>query len=270
MLVAFRRSFARHPANARRILCAAAFSTLSGSSWGFLAPPLIPAAPPSTRHEAVLPPRRPAPCARRLSSRRDDNDDDWGTLKNAGGNLIKKGVGKIKSLLPFGQKTEEERRQEEIKGSISKMTKDLPLPFRMMGSLVAPLLSSAASQMAEQSRQAEEMLEEARWRLERDRALTDTLGAPLRVGPPFAQSSSTTVINGQSSASLRAQFQVTGTRQSGIATLESNNGEICSLSVNVNGRNIAVDSRGTKNVYGDWSGNRRDDFIEAEIIEKKK
>jgi hypothetical protein len=78
------------------------------------------------------------------------------------------------------------------------------------------------------------------------------------------------VINGQRSARLQAQFQVVGTRQSGVATLETNNGEIRSLTVNVNGRTISVDSCGSKNIYGNFSGKKGDDYIEAEIIEKKK
>ena len=55
----------------------------------------------------------------------------------------------------------------------------------------------------------------------------------------------------------------------GIATMESMNNQISSLTVNVNGRNISVGSaRGVKGKS--TSGpSKNDNIIEAEIIEKK-
>ena len=58
---------------------------------------------------------------------------------------------------------------------------------------------------------------------------------------------------------------------SGVATLDSSNGEIQSLVVNVNGRNISVGAS-SGNVFGRASSSSsrvKDDVIEAEIIEKK-
>jgi len=190
---------------------------------------------------------------------------------------VKKGASKLKSLIPF-TKTEEEKRaaiiKKETKQGINTMLKDAPLPIRMMGRMVAPLLARAAGQMAEQSKQAQDMLEEARMRLVNDPVLAETLGEPLQVGQPFSQSSSTMVINGKSSARVQASFQVAGTKGTvGIATMEANNGEIRSLTVNVNGRNISVGSRREGNVFGTpsvkSSVKKDDNIIEAEIIEKK-
>jgi len=190
---------------------------------------------------------------------------------------VKKGASKLKSLIPF-TKTEEEKRadivKKETKQGINTMLKDAPLPIRMMGRMVAPLLARAAGEMAEQSKQAQDMLEEARMRLVNDPVLAETLGEPLQVGQPFSQSSSTMVINGKRSARVQASFQVAGTKGTvGIATMEANNGEIRSLTVNVNGRNISVGSRRGGNVFGTSSVKSSvkndNNIIEAEIIEKK-
>lgn len=273
---------------AARILCAAAFGTLSGasSSWAFVAPQKsIPTAIDMRRlrHGPTI---QPMPLrtvvaqhhqSRLYFSQRDD-DSDWQAFKKAGGNLLKKGANKIKSLTPFGKSKEEKRseiikkeRKQEIKGGINAMLKDAPLPIRMMGRMVAPLMARAAEGMAEQAAQAQEMLEEARFRLVNDPILAEELGGPLQIGQPLSQQSATTVINGKSTARVRASFQVGGPRGSGVATMESSNGEISSLTVNINGRNISVGSRRGGNVFGKSSSSSKkdDNIIEAEIIEKK-
>lgn len=184
---------------------------------------------------------------------------------------MKKGAGKLKSLIPFS-KTEEEKRaaiiKKETKKEINTMLKDLPLPIRMMGRMVAPLLARAAGEIAEQSKQVQDVLQEARVRLMNDPVLAEMLGEPLQVGQPFSQSSSTTVINGKSSARVQASFQVAGMKgTAGIATVEASNGEISSLSVNVNGRDISVGSKRKENIFR-RSAAKKESIIEAEIIEK--
>jgi len=151
------------------------------------------------------------------------------------------------------------------------MFKDMPFPIRMAGKMMAPLLSRVSEEMAEQSRAAQDMLEEAKARLVNDAALRRQLGEPIQVGSPFSQSSSSVSINGKSTTKVQASFQVVGPYGSGVATLDSSNGEIQSLIVNVNGRNISVGAS-SGNVFGraSSSGSRaKDDVIEAEIIEKK-
>ncbi|KAL7535041.1 hypothetical protein ACHAXR_006232 [Thalassiosira sp. AJA248-18] len=283
-LTASKKYCGRTPA-AGRILCAAAFGSLSGSSWAFVAPPpLVPAPflPSSARPLVQSSAKYPMPSQTlaqhqlsRLYFSQKDDDSDWDTFKKAGGNLLKKGADKIKSLLPFGESKSraeimKKERKEEITGGINTMLKDMPFPVRMMGRMVSPLLARAANEMAEQSKQVQELLEEARLRLINDSALTEMLGGNIQVGQPFSQSSSTTVINGNSSARVQASFEVAGNRSSGIATMESSNGEISSLTVNVNGRNISVGSSRVGNVFGKSSSGKNDDnIIEAEIIEKK-
>lgn len=267
---------------ARNIVYAAAFGSISGSSWAFLLP----------KPSAASLPGRPLASAHRSSYNRivlhrtvardqharlyfsQKDDSDWETFKSAGGRLLRKGADKLKSLLPFSKSEEEKRAdliKKETKKEINTMLKDLPLPFRMMGRMVAPLLARAAGEIAEQSKQAQDMLEEARIRLVNDPVLEEMLGEPLQVGQPFSQSSSTTVINGKSSARVQSSFRVRGSKGAvGIATMEANNGEISSLTVNVNGRNISVSGlRRGGSAFGKSSGKKNDNIIEAEIIEKR-
>jgi len=292
------------PFAARRAFvgCAAAFGTLSSSTcWAFVQPhrstllassaAVVPSSVPVSSSNYDLDfnsninyfPNRPAhqqQSTRLFFSMRNNNnneDDDWKTLKKAGGNILKKAGSKIKSIIPFGSKTEEEKlakqRKAEIKGGINTMLKDMPLPVRLMGRMVAPLLSKAADQIAEQSRQAADMMEEARARIVNDPAVSSKLGEPVQVGQPFSQSSSTMVINGKSSARIKISFQVGGPYGNGVATMESADGEIVNLVVNVNGMNINVGSGGYKfgssSPTSSSSSSKKGDIIEAEIIEKK-
>lgn len=276
----------RSPA-AGGLICAAAFSSLPGSSWAFVTPSV-----PTTTTVSSLPrpltlntgaskhpilsQSLPKPHQHRLYFSQKD-ESDWETFKRAGSNLLKKGADKIKSIIPFGKSEEEKRaeiikkeRKEEISGGINSMLKDMPFPVRMMGKMVSPLLARAADEIAEQAAQAQDTLEDARFRIMNDPILIETLGDPIQVGQPFSQSSSTTVINGKSSAMVRASFQVGGSRGTGIATVESSNNQITSLTVNVNGRNISVGTSRGGSVFGkSSSSSKNDNIIEAEIIEKK-
>ena len=211
----------------------------------------------------------------RLFFTKKQEDDDWSQLKQSASNLIKKGAAKLQSFLPFG-KTEEEKQaaiiKREQKEAINSMFKDMPFPIRMAGKMMAPLLSRVGEEMAEQSRAAQDLMEEAKARLVNDATLRRQLGEPVQVGSPFSQSSSSMSINGKSTTKVQASFQVAGPYGSGVATLDSSNGEIQSLVVNVNGRNISVGAS-SGNVFGrassSGSSRAKDDVIEAEIIEKK-
>ncbi|KAL3806841.1 hypothetical protein ACHAXA_008229 [Cyclostephanos tholiformis] len=269
---------------ARRVICVAAFGSLSScpSSWAFMSQPLprhsVPpyfAARHPSKHTNAIPTMAQLRQSRPLFTKKDDND--WETFKEAGQNLVKRGVDKIKSFIPFlksddGKRSEmiKKERKGEITGGINAMLRDMPLPIRMLGRAVAPLMASAAEQLAEQSRQAEDMLEEARVRILNDPIVIENLGVPIQVGDPFSQSSSAISINGQTTATVTASFPVAGPRGNGIARMESSNGEIRSLTVNVNGRNLSVGSkRGGGSAYGKSSSVKDDNIIEAEIIEKK-
>ena len=270
------------PARCKRWLqCAATLGSLTASSHAFVTAPRIMAATASsstlcgTSAIGVIPGHRlNHHQTTRLFFTKKENDDDWSQLKRSAGNLVKKGASKLKSILPFGKSEEEKRAaimKKEQKAAINSMFKDMPFPIRMAGKMIAPLLSKVGEEFAEQSRAAQDLMEEARKRLVNDAALSQQLGEPLQVGQPFSQSSSSMSINGKSTTKVQASFQVAGPYGSGVATLNSSNGEIQSLVVNVNGRNISVGAS-SGNVFGRASSSSsrvNDDVIEAEIIEKK-
>jgi len=258
----------------KSILRAAAFGSLSKPTMGFLVPSSV-NVPFVERSNVITISSRHQP-QKRLFFSQNNQDDDWSTFKKSGSNLIKKGVDKIMSKVPFGKSEEERRaelvqkqRKEEITGGINSMLKDMPLPVRMMGRMVSPLLARAADEIAEQSRQAQDLLDEAQFRLVNDPVIAENLGQPVQVGMPFSQSSSTMSINGRTTARVQASFEVAGPYNSGIATMTSDNGEITTLTVNVNGRNISVGSRNWDNSYGNQNSRRDGDVIEAEIVDKK-
>ena len=255
----------------------AALASLSRTTTAFAASPRATAGHPVTPVTAFGPAHR-RQFARPLSAQGGGDNDDWATFKRAGGNLIGRGLNKVKSIMPFGGKSEEEKaaiqRKKEIKGGIDTMLKDMPLPVRLMGKMVAPLLSRAAEGIAEQTRQAADVLEDARLRLAGDEGVTRELGEPVQCAPPFSQSSSTMSVNGRASARVRAQFQVAGPRGGGIATVESVDGEITTLTLDAGGRRIDVgaSSSGTSGNSGrgrPGRGMKDDNIIEAEIIEKR-
>ncbi|KAL3794559.1 hypothetical protein HJC23_008015 [Cyclotella cryptica] len=265
----------------RWLRCAATLGSLTRSSHAFVVTPHIAAAPslrnPHLVSSVGLMDHIPWQIQQQQKTRlffsrgNADKDDDWETLKRSAGNLVKKAGEKIMSILPFG-KTEEQKRAEiikkERKAEIQSMFRDLPFPIRMAGRMITPFLNNFAEEIAEQSRAAQDVLEEARLRLVNDESLIQKLGEPLQVGQPFSQSSRTRVINGKSSAKVQASFQVAGPYGSGIATLDSSDGEIRSLVVNVNGFNMSVGAR-RGSVFTSSSGKGKNDIIEAEIIEKK-
>ena len=263
----------------------AAFGTMSGSSWSsaFVVAPSQNNMNHPLKQKIVANPlylrQSQTTSTRLLFSQKRDDDNEWGTIKSASKNLLRKAVNKVKSLL--GQSDDEQRaemvkkeRKDEIKGGINAMLKDMPLPIRMLGRMVTPLLARAADEIAEQSRQVQDMLDEARVRLANDPTVVENLGEPIQVGSPFSQSSSTMSINGKSTSKVVASFPVAGPRGNGVATMEASDGELRSLSANINGRNIVVGSSpSSPSMYGSSSKSTKTksggDIIEAEIIEKK-
>lgn len=220
------------------------------------------------------------PCQTRLFSSTGDEGGWFGGLKKA-----------AKSFLPKSwTQTEEERKatiirkeiKNEMKSGIKAMLKDAPLAIRMVGSLVAPILSSLASTMQEQQKQTQDLLDDARDYILSDPSATLALGEPFVVQPPFSQSSSTVSINGQSSSQIQASFYVQGTRELGVATMVASDKGIQSLSLNVGGRTLNISlykSAGvSSNVFGSSqqkSGvgkNRinKNDIIDVEFVEKDK
>jgi hypothetical protein len=129
---------------------------------------------------------------------------------------------------------------------------------------------------ASQSLQSSDMLKEARLRIVEDEVIRTKLGEPLEVSPPFSQSSSMSSVsittnNGRqnenkASTKVRARFQVGGPYGTGVATMDSVDGMIRSLVVDVNGVTVRIGPRQKKN-GSSRNGNRRKNVVEAEILD---
>lgn len=217
---------------------------------------------------------------RLYSSFRGGNDEDEGFLS--------KMAKKAKSVLPFLKSEKEtkaaiERKQvkSEVKGSIDTMLKDAPLGIRMMGKMIAPIIGSVASNLAEaaaeQGRQMEDLLNEAQTLIMLDDQAVQLLGEPIQVGSPFSQSSSTMSINGKTTKNIQASFQVGGSYGSGIATMVANEAGISNLTLQAGGRTFRVNiNTSGRSTYSGQSANLgkntnfgKDDIIDAEFVEKK-
>jgi hypothetical protein len=201
----------------------------------------------------------------------------------------------VKSLLPASWfRSEEEKRaalerrrvEREISGGLSELLRDAPLPVRMVGSLVQPVISAVmgglAEAAAEQRGAVSALLGEAQRCLEGDDRVSRVLGgggggsrsAPLRVSPPFSQSSSTVSVNGQTTSRVELAFEVHGAEQSGVVRLSAANGKIGRLVLQAaDGRVVEVGTapqpRRRSSILGNEGGGDGGNVIEAEIIEKK-
>ena len=210
---------------------------------------------------------------------------------NAG--ILSKLKGAAKSILPKKWfQTDEEKQaalerkrvKQEVKGSIQQVLKDAPLPVKMLGGMIAPLLSSVmstvAEQVGEQQRAMDALLEDARVYLVRDFVASQALGEPITVSAPFSQSSSTVMINGKTTTNIQATFNVMGSKSSGVARMDATEAGITSLVLDVNGRPIRVNiSSSSGSEVGDSSYYKKTslgknpknagDIIDVEFVEKK-
>ena len=211
------------------------------------------------------------------SGKSSKNNDDDGVLKKI-----------AKSFLPKSWfQTDQEKKaelarqqvQNNVKGGIQEMLKDAPLPVRIMGSMISPLLSRVASDlsesMAEQQRSVEQVMDDARAYILNDDVALQALGEPVQLSNPFSQSSSTTMINGQKTTNIALAFPIQGSRSSGVVKAQANENGMVQLVLQLNdGRQIHVSLNNNKR--GSHLGKNHilrkkdedDTIIEAEIIEK--
>jgi Cytochrome oxidase complex assembly protein 1 len=210
---------------------------------------------------------------------------------DGGGGFLEKVGSAVKSILPASWfQSEQEKRaalerrrvKDEISGGLTDLLKDAPLPIRMVGSLVKPLISSAMSSlaetMAEQQESVSSLMSTAQLCLDSDERVAQLLGSGggLQVSNPFSQSSSTSSINGQTTSRVDLAFEVYGAVQSGVVRLSASNGKITQLTLQAaNGRVVEVRtspssfSRSRSRVLGNDDDDSSSNIIEAEIIEKK-
>ena len=245
---------------------AAALSTTLSANAFVIQRPLL----TSSSSPAYLQPHRPVQT--RLFATNNNKNDGGSfltTLKNA-----------AKSVLPSSwfqsekekkAALERKRVQDEVSGGLREMLKDAPLPIRMMGSMITPLMSSVMSGLAEtmanQQEEVDSILRSAKSYLLADEAVGRLLGEPISVGAPFSQSSSSASINGETTTKVQLGFPVNGSRSSGVAQVSSTNGQVQQLQLQANGRVINVSLSSSKRPKK-FVQSSDDNVLDAEIIEK--
>ena len=163
------------------------------------------------------------------------------------------------------------------------MLKGAPLPIRMMGKMFAPLMSSAlssvASELGQQQRRMQDLLDDAQTYLVADPSARQALGESIRVQQPISQSSSSTNINGKSTSTIQAVFYVVGSQAQGTAQMKANQNGISRLVLEVGGRQMEISLTRGKNasvqddssLFGSIGKNRinQNNVIDVEFVEKK-
>jgi hypothetical protein len=190
---------------------------------------------------------------------------------------------KVKSALPtkwFGSDEEKLKRQRKIEvkkkvsSSLDEALKDAPLAFKMMGKMLRPIFSAAASRMAETMAQQQQttakVLEDAQIYLQSDPAVTALLGDMIQVGAPSQQSLSSTMINGAKQSRVEMALPISGQLGSGVARLLATQDGIAQLQVEAAGSLINVDLTKKKSPRLPYKSKVSDDnIIEAEIVDKE-
>lgn len=226
-----------------------------------------------------------------LSNRNDNDDENQGFLAKAK-NVAKKFLPAkwFRSDEEKRADAERERVKTAVKSEIQQVFKDAPLPLRVLGGMIGPLLGGMLSNLAETAASQEELVEAAFRQavacVSADAAVAEALsgGGPVTVGRPFAQASSSSSINGETTTRVELSFPVAGSRTQGVGRLVATSkgggggggGGITSppalqlLEVQVNGRVIPVSTMTPSKNRAKYasSKNRDDNIIEAEIIEK--
>ena len=176
---------------------------------------------------------------------------------------------------------------------MTELLKGAPLPIRLVGRMVAPLLSSALSQVAqaaqEQQATLDRVLDQAMVCIETNDAVHDMLGSPVQVSStPTSQSSSSasTNINGRTTMQQRIHvtLSVQGSRHAGVAMVTATEDGLQSIQVQSQGSGrliqvpirTVVDVEGSVTSTSSTSSNRRPTLgnknviVDAEIVDETK
>jgi hypothetical protein len=237
------------------------------------------------------------------SKRTDDSSSEQ--QQSAVRGLLSKAKNVAQKFLPkkWFQSEEERRRaaelqqvQDQVSGGLRELFKDAPLPLRVLGRAIAPLLSNLLSAAAETAAAQQTTVDAVRQQtlacLNADPAVARALGGGTAVtlGPPVSQASSSSSINGQTRVRVELVMPVTAVGGSSVdnVVLQSpgvvrvvatgdgqSDPSLQLLEVQVQGRVISVSttpgpqSTSSRFAASSRSDGQGDDIIEAEIVEKK-
>ena len=208
------------------------------------------------------------------------------TLKNAAKAILPSSW--FSSSKPLSKEEEQrarmiERQREmkkDVSGGLTELFKGAPLPIRMLGGLMTPLMSNALSSLAqvaqEQQSTVNDILQQATTCIQNDETALQVLGQDLQVSStPFSQSTSSSSVNGQTTQRIELAIQVYGSLDTGVATISANEQGLQAIRIQTNrsGRLLQVSTTaktrsGTTSRFGGRGSSSDDNIIEAEIIEK--
>ena len=157
--------------------------------------------------------------------------------------------------------------ESALTNGMDELLKDAPLPVKVLGGIVKPLIAGLGAALRESQAQSESLLQEAQGALRADSRVASLLGGDVVVGATFSQSSSN--VNG--AVSLALQCQLSGKSGEGVVSIRGQGGNgdvyVTSLVVQVNGQQFEVPTlRGGGG--GDVSGGAGDSgVIDIEVVQ---
>ena len=160
---------------------------------------------------------------------------------------------------PFAKKKQE----SALVAGMDALLKDAPLPVKMLGGLMKPLVEGLGSALAEAQDAAEELRLEAQGALRADARVASLLGSEVVIGATFSQASSN--VNGAQSITL--QCQLSGSGGAGVVAIRGDNSggtiRVNQLQVQANGQQFDVPVlRGS----GGGPGGSSDGVIDVDVI----
>jgi len=167
------------------------------------------------------------------------------------------------------KKKEEKSAGGELVAGIDALLKDAPLPVKMLGGMMKPLVQGMGQMIAESANDAGELQDAALRALRMDSRAVAALGRDISSGGVFSTSSSSSSINGRTQKRIQLSFSVLGSGgQQGMATVlgTASDGSairIDQLQLQANGQVINVSGGGGGGGNG---GGGNDGVIDVEVV----
>jgi len=159
----------------------------------------------------------------------------------------------------FGGDKKAEPTGGALSNGVDSLLKDAPLPVKILGGLVKPLLSGLETALEEQAEASDALLSEAQSCLRADARVAELIGENVQVGAVFSSMSSSSSVNGMMQKSVQLQAQCTAAFGSGVVAIrgesEADRMRIRSLQFQAGGRVIDVPTiRGGGGGFGGGGG----------------